>query len=159
MKKLFFLFALIGFCLTTTYSSAQEYSADSTYTTFTPQVSAGASYFSKPIAVPQAYMITVSAYVTADTLTGGASLWVSTDGSRWKQWKSTETFPYSAVQTTDTIAFANATSSTTYIKHWVFPMSYFNYYRIRYYSGASGTGGNNATNLVTIRSRYTLKKP
>jgi len=159
MKKLFFLFAVIGFCLSTTHTSAQEYSADSTYTTFTPQVLAGASYFSKPIFVPQSYMITVSAYVTADTLVGGASLWVSTDGTRWKQWKSTETFPYSNVSTMDTIAFANSTTSTTYVKHWVFPQSYFNYYRVRYFSGASGTGGNNASNLVTIRSRYTLKKP
>lgn len=140
---------------------------DSTYTTFTPDSAGGIRYFSKPIQVTELnypVAITLSAYVTADTLVGGVSLWVSNDNSRWKQWKAADNvFPGGTITTADTLVFANQTASAAttagpYIKHWSFPNSPFSYYRISYYTGVSGTGAAAAGNLVTIRSRYTLKR-
>ena len=160
MKKSFIiLLAFLGFALS---SYSQEYNADSTYTTFTPHASTPARYWSKPIATVANYQITISAYVEADTLVGGVSLWVSNDNVRWKQWKASETWPYSTALTGDTLVFANRTAAVAavtggYTKHWVFPATYFNYWKVGYYSGVSGTGAGDAGNLVTIRTRYTLK--
>lgn len=140
-------FAFIGY--------SQEYSADSSYTTFNSQVSGGTRYFSRPISTPSNTQITISATVIADTLVGGISLWITTDGSTWKQWKASEMYPYPAVTTQDTLVMANSATPVTYTKHWVFPATYFNGWRVSYYSGASGTGA--ATNTNTIKTRYTLK--
>lgn len=134
------------------------YSMDSTYTTFTPRVADGAYYYSKPVQIEGNYHVTFSAYTTADTLVGGVSLWVSNDKINWKQWKAADYYPYSSLTTADTIAFARSATSSTYIKHWVFPTNPWNYYRFRWYSGASGTGAAVTSNRVTIKSTYLLKR-
>ena len=160
MKKLLFLFlALTAFSLT---SYSQEYSMDSTYTTFTPDSAGGIRYYSKPYATIGNYQVTISAYVTADTLVGGVSLWVSNDNVRWTQWKASTHWPYSTALTGDTLVFANrtaaaATTAGAYIKHWVFPAAFYNYWRVSYYTGLTGTGAAVSGNLVTIRTRITLK--
>lgn len=135
---------------------------DSTYTTFTPDSAGGIRYYSKPYGTLGNYQVTISAYVTADTLVGGMSLWVSNDNVRWTQWKASTHWPYSTALTGDTLAFANRTAATAsrdgaYTKHWVFPAAFYNYWRVSYYTGLTGTGAAASGNLVTIRTRITLK--